>query len=80
VIMDRPFCLQQTIPDFWIPELKLAIYLDGKPHRGREDHDELLREQLRKRHGVRVLSIPYEANTEQERERVFGVIMEALKS
>jgi very-short-patch-repair endonuclease len=80
VMTDFEFCLQKTTPDFWFPDKRTAVYLDGPVHQGREDRDELLRELLRKRHGVNVVSIPYVADTETERERVFGVVMEAVKA
>jgi very-short-patch-repair endonuclease len=80
ILTDIEFCLLKTTPDFWLPEKNLAVYLDGPVHLHKQERDEALRDLLKKRHGVRVLSIPYEANTQQERERVFGVIMEALKS
>jgi very-short-patch-repair endonuclease/transposase len=80
VMTDFEFCLQKTTPDFWFPDKRIAVYLDGPVHEGREDKDELLRELLRKRHGVNVVSIPYVTDTEAERERVFGVVMEAVKA
>jgi very-short-patch-repair endonuclease len=79
VMTDFEFCLQKTTPDFWFPGKRIAVYVDGPVHVGREDRDEALRELLRKRHGVNVVSIPYVADTEMERERVFNLIMEETK-
>lgn len=79
VMTDFEFCLQRTMPDFWFPDKQLAVYLDGVVHQGKEDRDEALRDLLRKRHGVNVVSIPYVADSELERERIFGIIMEETK-
>ena len=76
---DRDFCLQQTTPDFYFPEQRTAIYIDGPVHAKREDRDELLRELLAKRYDVKVVSIAYKAFTKEETERVFHEIMEALR-
>jgi len=76
---DRDFCLQQTTPDFYFPERRTAIYIDGPVHAKREDRDELLRELLAKRYDVKVVSIAYKAFTKEETERVFHEIMEALR-
>ena len=74
------FCLQSTRPDFWFPKQNLACYLDGlNVHRNRQDKDELLRELLTKRHGVRVLSITYEGTGEAEQDRVLAQITEAVQ-
>ena len=74
---DRSFCLQSTTPDYYLPTKNLAIYLDGPVHEGREDRDDALRELLRKRHGIRVLSIPYKSKSEEQ--RVFEEIKEAVE-
>jgi ParB/RepB/Spo0J family partition protein len=79
VMTDFEFCLQKTTPDFWFPDKRIAVYVDGPVHVGREDRDEALRELLRKRHGVNVVTVAYVADTETERERVFNLIMEATK-
>ena len=74
------FCLQATTPDFWFPKQNLACYLDGlNVHRNRQDKDELLRELLTKRHGVRVLSITYEGTDQTEQDRVLAEITEAIQ-
>ena len=74
------FCLQATTPDFWFPKQNLACYLDGLDvHRNRQDKDELLRELLTKRHGVRVLSITYEGTGQTEQDRVLAEITEAVQ-
>lgn len=75
---DKLFCLQSTTPDFYFPKQKLAIYVDGPVHKGKEERDSRLRDLLTKRHEVRVVSIPYESFTKQEVERVFKQIKEAL--
>ena len=42
----KEFCLQRTFADYYSLKHNLAIYLDGEVHRGREDRDEAIREQL----------------------------------
>jgi len=79
VVTDRQFCLQTTTPDFYFPNKKLAVYLDGPVHKGREDRDEKLRGLLKKRQGVNVLSVPYTSMSKQETERIFTLIKEALQ-
>jgi len=73
---DRTFCLQPTTPDYYLPTKNLAIYLDGPVHEGREDRDDALRELLSKRHGIKVLSIAYKSESEEQ--RVFEEIKEAV--
>ena len=73
---DRMFCLQQTTPDFYFPTQNLAVYLDGPVHEKRQDRDDLLRELLAKRYGVKVLSIPYEGTSQTEEDKVLRQIME----
>ena len=77
---DEKFPIQTTTPDFYFPEKRLAVYLDGeKVHFKRQDRDETIRELLRKRHKVKVLSITYKGNSERERQRILKLILEALK-
>lgn len=78
-VTDRTFCLQSTTPDFYFPKQNLAIYIDGPVHEGKEERDDILRELLAKRHGIRIVSIPYKAFTKQETERVFNEIVTAIK-
>jgi very-short-patch-repair endonuclease/DNA-binding CsgD family transcriptional regulator len=75
---DKLFCLQSTTPDFYFPKQKLAVYVDGPVHKGKEERDSYLRDLLTKRHQVRVVAIPYLAFSKQEVERVFEQIKEAL--
>jgi len=77
VIRDRAFCIKSTTPDLFFPNKKLAIYLDGPVHEGKEERDEALREALAKQHGVTVVSIPYEAYSGKSVEEVFSRIKEA---
>lgn len=73
---DRSFCLLSTTPDFVFPKHNLAVYLDfTETHQKREDRDEKLREMLTKRHGMRVVSIPYKSNSKQEAERILAEIV-----
>lgn len=78
VMRDKEFCVQTTTPDFYFPKQKLAVYVDGLVHKGKEERDSYLRNLLTERHQVRVVAIPYEAFSKQEVERVFDQIKEAL--
>jgi len=75
---DREYCVLSTIPDFVFPNV--FIYLDHKEtHKNRKDRDDRLRELLAKKEGKTVVSIEYESNSQQEEDRVFKEIMEALQ-
>lgn len=67
-----------TTPDIYFPEQRLAIYIDGPVHKGREDRDEALRELLAKRHGLKVVSIPYERYSQKEKERILEEILKFI--
>jgi len=67
-----------TTPDIYFPEHGLAIYIDGPVHHGREDRDEALRELLAKRHGLKVVSIPYERYSQKEKERILEEILKFI--
>jgi very-short-patch-repair endonuclease/predicted DNA-binding transcriptional regulator AlpA len=73
---DIEFCLQKTTPDFYFRKQNLAIYIDGPVHQGREDKDDMIREQLTKQ-GVHVVSLPYE--TDKDEDKLFEQILEVLK-
>jgi very-short-patch-repair endonuclease len=75
VIVDREFCVLSTTPDFYFPNRNLAVYLDGSVHDGKQDRDEQLRESLTKRHGLKVISIPYDGSSQQEVDRVLEQII-----
>jgi len=76
----KEFCLQSTTPDVYLPNKRIAIYLDGeKVHRKRDERDEALRELLTKRYGIRVISIPYKRFSKSELKRVIEKIKEAVK-
>ena len=79
-LTDKEFCVQSTKPDFYFPDQRLAVYLDGPTHLGKEERDEALRQLLSKRYGVKVLSIPYNRYSKSERGRIINAIMEALKT
>jgi very-short-patch-repair endonuclease len=74
----RSFCVMSTTPDIYFPEQRLAIYIDGPVHRGREERDEALRELLARRHGVKVVSIPYERFSLREKRRILEEILKFL--
>jgi very-short-patch-repair endonuclease len=75
----RPFCVLSTTPDIYIPEKRLAIYIDGvQVHVKRQEKDEALRELLAKRHGLKVVSIPYERYSQKEKERILEEILKFI--
>ena len=76
---NRPFCLQSTEPDLFFPTKGIVIYLDGPVHRGREDRDAELREQLAKRHNIKVVAIEYKTFSKAEVERVWKEVQEAIE-
>jgi len=79
-LFQREFCVQSTVPDIYIPQKRIAIYLDGeKVHAKREDRDEALRELLTKRYGIKVLSIPYKRFSKREVERIVNEILKVIK-
>jgi len=75
----KQFCVQSTTCDVYLPEIGVAIYLDGEEaHRGREERDTELREMLANRLGVRVVSVPYRRFSDSEVKRVMEAILEVL--
>ncbi|RLI00083.1 hypothetical protein DRO19_00425, partial [Candidatus Bathyarchaeota archaeon] len=58
---------------------RLAVFLDGPVHKGREDRDEALRELLWKRHNVEPLTIEYERYTKQQVQEIVELILQALE-
>ena len=52
----RQVVLANTIVDFYVPEARLAIEVDGESHRGREAYD-TLRDTYLAMHGVRTLRV-----------------------
>lgn len=78
-LSNEPFVLESTTPDIFLPDKRIAIYLDGPIHKGREDQDEELRGKLAKRYGVKVLSISYKANTKKEFKSIMQQIEEVIE-
>ena len=79
LVVGREYCLQSTTPDAECSKSDLVIYIDGPVHEGREDRDDRLRELLMKRHGKRVLALPYESDSEATKEELKRKIREAMK-
>jgi very-short-patch-repair endonuclease len=81
ILTNQKYCLLSTIPDFVFPGQNLAVYLDGKAvHNGKQvDRDDYLRDELRKRHGMRVLSITYGSKSKGEIDRIFNEIVREVK-
>jgi len=80
IIQDHHFCVQETIPDIYLPAQNLAIYLDGEVHDHKQERDEQLREMLTKRHGVKVLSYSYDSTSQKEVDRVTKEILAVVKT
>ena len=78
---NQKYCLLSTVPDFVFPSHNLAVYLDGKAvHEGKQsDRDDELRDLLRKRHGMRILSIPYSSKSKAETDRILNEIIKEVK-
>lgn len=79
IVQQRQFCLLTTKPDLYFASKNVAVYLDGEEvHRNRTDRDDELREMLRKRYGVNVLSITYSGASDKETCRVTDEILQVL--
>lgn len=79
---DREFCLESTVPDGLMPGEKVAVYVDGPPHRGREDRDEATREKLKHRYpdDVRdIIVLNFDSDTKQNREKAKTEFRDFLK-
>lgn len=76
----KSFPVLSTTPDYWFPDKRVAVYLDGKKvHFKRQDKDARLRYLLKKRHRIRVLSITYDGNSKRERRRIVEEIKQFLE-
>ncbi len=78
VEMDHDFCLQHTIPDFYFPKEKVAVYVDGEVHEGKEEHDDWIRGQLANRYGLKVVPLRYKGNSQTVLEDLFKRIVGEL--
>ena len=68
MLTQKEFCLLSTKPDFYFPDVNLAVYIDGEQiHRKREAKDLELRELLKKRYGCTVRSFSYRAPITKKR-------------
>ncbi len=64
----KEFCLLSTKPDFYFPDVNLAVYIDGEQiHQKREAKDTELRRLLKKRFGCTVRSYSYKAPITKKR-------------
>jgi very-short-patch-repair endonuclease len=77
-LTQHPIVIQQTIPDFFFPDKRLAVYIDGPVHSGREDRDQELRDALRRR-GYKVLELSYEKPTKETINRLVVEIILAYE-
>ena len=75
----KQFCIQSCTADLYFPKQRLAVFLDGPVHKGREDRDEALRELLWKRHNVEPLTIEYESYTKEQVQEIVELILQALE-
>jgi len=80
VITDRFFCALGTIPDAYLPKFKAILYIDGPVHEGKEERDDLLRQNAADRNHVKVLVVKVKNDSVKEVERGFKEFMEALGS
>ena len=72
----RQVILANVIVDFFAPEAKLAVEVDGGSHRGREAHD-AQRDAYLAHHGVRTLRVKA-WHVERELESVLVTVRAAL--
>ena len=72
----RQVILANTIVDFFAPELRLAVEVDGAAHHGREAHDRG-RDAYLAAHGVRTLRVKA-WHVERELESVLEAVKAAL--
>jgi very-short-patch-repair endonuclease len=80
VVTDRGYPIVTVTPDFVLTKHNLAIFIDGEQvHAHRQDRDDDLRKKLADRHGLKVLSITYSANTEAEKQRIIAEIKGAIQ-
>lgn len=67
-LSQQRFCLRQTVPDFFFPDVNLAVYIDGEQvHRKREQKDADLRDRLSQLYGCTVRSFSYSAPLSKKR-------------
>ncbi len=72
----RQVVLANTIVDFYVPEAKLAIEVDGGAHRGSEAYD-ALRDKYLAMHGVRTLRVKA-WHVERRLEQVLATLRDVL--
>ena len=80
-MVDKPFCVEQTLPDLYFEKERLAVYLDGEQvHEKRVEKDELLRGKLAKFYKVKVMSMTYERYSEKGKREIVKRIVDELES
>lgn len=75
--IQKDFCVQNTSFDFYVSDSRVAVYLDGPVHKGREDRDEAIRDRV-KRRGLKVIEVDYDAPTDEQADEAARQIVEAL--
>lgn len=79
IVTDRSYPIVSLTPDFVLTRHNLAIFVDGKQvHNHRQDRDKELRQKLSDRHGMKVLSITYDGNSDAEKQRIIAEIKGAI--
>lgn len=80
-VTDKRIILKFTIPDFFFPEARLCVYLDGTPHeriKVSERDEEITR--LLEEQGFRVIRYPYKPPlTKEQMEEIYELVMKYLK-
>jgi len=77
---DVDFCVQKTVPDGYVRDANVLIYIDGPVHEGREDRDEQLRERVQNLLNCRIVAVKFERDSKEERERVKTEIKQGLEA
>ena len=74
--------LRQTIPDFYFPEKRLCIYLDGPPHlKGKNEMNDAEIDALLDERNYKVLRRPYKYPLSNgEAEKILAEIVEAVNT
>jgi len=79
VYFDREFILEMTIPDLYFPRQRLAIYIDGPVHRGKQvEKDEELRTMLESKRKLNVAVLKYDSDTDGEFQRLMAEIQKLI--
>lgn len=75
ILTNQKYCLVSTTLKIVAPSHNLAVYLD----RGKQVDRSYEKDELQKRRGMRILSIPYSSKSQREVERILNEILKEVK-